>query len=225
MQIREDEIGDSYIELKFAGEKLVLDGESVIYLPEYEALLVSDLHFEKGSYFAAKRNPLPLYDTMETLNNMKKVISKYSPKKVICMGDNFHDFNAEKRIHVNDVESINDLCSSCEWIWILGNHDKHFPRNIKGKQVVEYKIGNINLSHERTVAEFEIIGHFHPKARVSVQRHKINGRAFIHDNNLLVMPSFGTFTGGLYTHSSELAKLFTSSPKTYMIYNQKVWRI
>lgn len=226
MQIAEDEIHNSSVEVIFAGEKLILDGDSVIYLPNYEALLVSDLHFEKASYFAARRNPLPLYDTMETLERLENVIKKYQPKQIICLGDSFHDYNAQSRINNDDADRLNQLChGSCDWIWILGNHDKYFPSNIKGRQVDEFEVGNINLSHERSKAEFEIIGHFHPKASISVQRHNISGRAFIHDKNLMIMPSFGAFTGGLYTDSPQIGELFISSPKTYMIYNKKIWRI
>ena len=38
-----------------------------LYWPAEKALIVSDLHFEKGSHFAARGQMLPPYDTRETL--------------------------------------------------------------------------------------------------------------------------------------------------------------
>lgn len=214
------------MEINFGGETLLLDGAGAIYFPNISALLVSDLHFEKGSFFAAKRSPLPLYDTLETLQNLEKLVRKYSPKQVICLGDSFHDYAAEHRINQNDADKLNSLCGgACDWVWVLGNHDKNFPSNIRGRQVAEYKIGNVNLSHENTGAEFEIIGHFHPKARVFVHEHRVVGKAFVHDQNLLIMPSFGTFTGGLYTDSKVITELFKSKPRQYIIYNQKLFKL
>ena len=221
-----DELGETTVEIDFANERLLLDACGIIYLPEHSTLLVSDLHFEKGSYFAARRSPLPIYDTLETLDCLQKALAKYSPKTIICMGDSFHDYNAEHRIDQADAERLNALCKGvCDWVWILGNHDKYFPSNIIGRQEIEYKIGQINLSHERTEAAYEIIGHWHPKARISISEHKISGKAFIYDPSLMIMPSFGTFTGGLYTDSPQIQQLFAAKPKTYMIYNKKIWKI
>jgi uncharacterized protein len=217
--------GKPEIEINFAGTKLVLDAAGILYFPDISALLVSDLHFEKGSFFAAKRNPVPTYDTLETLENLEKVIKKYTPKQVICLGDSFHDFKAETRIDMSDAERLNGMSSNCTWVWVLGNHDKNFPKNIHGRQVEELKLRNINLSHEKTGAEFEIIGHFHPKARVTIQEHYIHGKAFIYDQNLLIMPSFGVYTGGLYTDAPEITSLFSNRPKQYMIYNKKLWKL
>ena len=93
---------NGHIKIKFAGETMLLDGESIIFLPEREILLVSDLHFEKGSYFATKRSLLPSYDTMETLQRLENVIARYQPKQIICMGDSFHDYKAGERISKDD---------------------------------------------------------------------------------------------------------------------------
>lgn len=219
---------NTFCEVSLNGQKLVLDASGTIFLPEFSTLLVSDLHFEKGSFLASFRSMLPLYDTTETLSRLEKVVLKYSPKTVVCMGDSFHDFNAEARISEADVSKLNELCKNdgaCNWVWVLGNHDKFFPKNIIGRQVEAYELGGISLSHEKTGAEFEIIGHFHPKARLSLQGHKISGKCFLYDKNLLIMPSFGTFTGGLYIDAPAIKAQFKNKPKACLIYREKLWEI
>ena len=47
--------------------RLVADCEGALYWPEERALIVADLHLEKGSSYAARGVLLPPYDTAATL--------------------------------------------------------------------------------------------------------------------------------------------------------------
>ncbi len=67
------------------------DPLGALYLPDHECLVVSDLHLEKGAAFARRGMMLPPYDTLATLHLLSAVISRYDPKTVISLGDNFHD--------------------------------------------------------------------------------------------------------------------------------------
>src|SRR5262249_42649571 len=53
-----------------AGTALVLDPAGALYWPEERALVVSDLHLEKGSSFAARGVLLPPFDTTATLDRL-----------------------------------------------------------------------------------------------------------------------------------------------------------
>ena len=212
--------------INFGGTEIIFGPEAIIYLPEFETLVVSDLHFEKGSFFASFFSPLPLYDTVETIDCLEKAIAKYQPKRIIALGDSFHDFNAGERLSEDTVKRLNNMCNkSDEWIWILGNHDKFFPENICGQKAQMVKLGNLHFSHELINQVPLVIGHFHPKMRVSTSHQRVTGKCFIYDNGLLIMPSFGTYTGGLYIDAPEIQSLFSEKPKTKLIYNKKIWNI
>ncbi|MGO7902657.1 hypothetical protein ACC719_35065, partial [Rhizobium ruizarguesonis] len=58
----------------------------------------SDLHLEKGAAFARRGMILPPYDTLATLTVLAAVISRYDPKLVISLGDNFHDRIGSKHL-------------------------------------------------------------------------------------------------------------------------------
>ena len=73
------------------GVLAVCDPLGGLYLPETGTLVVSDLHLEKGAAFARRGIMLPPYDTVATLNILSAVITRYDPKLVISLGDNFHD--------------------------------------------------------------------------------------------------------------------------------------
>ena len=55
------------VPLSFAGHDLMALPEGALYWPARRALLVADLHFEKGSWFAARGQMLPPYDSIATL--------------------------------------------------------------------------------------------------------------------------------------------------------------
>ena len=223
---KDESLGDCMLPAKFGGEELLLDCSGAMYMPQYKTLIFSDLHFEKGSYFAARGNPIPVYDTLETIQRMEQIIARYVPERVICLGDSFHDYKAELRIDPADKNRLDDLCNNIkEWVWILGNHDKHFPQNLPGITAANQKIGSLYFSHEYENIPLSVIGHYHPKLRISLHGHRISGPCFINDANLLIMPSFGAFTGGLYTDSEAISALFTGKPKKHLIYNNKIWPI
>ncbi len=48
-----------------------------------------DLHLEKGAAFARRGMMLPPYDTIATLKIFASLISRYDPKIVVSLGDNF----------------------------------------------------------------------------------------------------------------------------------------
>ncbi|MEM8726199.1 MAG: phosphoesterase, partial [Pseudomonadota bacterium] len=51
----------SFAPLPFAGEELVLTRSNALYWPRERALLVADLHLEKGSWYAQQGQMLPPY--------------------------------------------------------------------------------------------------------------------------------------------------------------------
>jgi hypothetical protein len=62
-----------------------------LFLPDSGALVVSDLHLEKGAAFARRGMMLPPYDTAATLKRLERGIIAYNPRMVISLGDSFHD--------------------------------------------------------------------------------------------------------------------------------------
>ena len=106
------------------GEDLTPDPLGGAYRARTETLIVSDLHFEKGSHFAERGVMLPPYDTRTTLMRVAALIRRYNPTRVISLGDAFHDPEAEARMEDRDGDMLAAMVSGCDWLWILGNHDR-----------------------------------------------------------------------------------------------------
>src|SRR5690242_15846123 len=79
-------------------EMLLLDALGAAFWPAESTLIVSDLHFEKGSSFARKGQLLPPYDTMTTLARIADLFARHKPARVIALGDSFHDGEGPDRL-------------------------------------------------------------------------------------------------------------------------------
>jgi len=102
---------------------------------------------------------------------------------------------------------LTSLMAGRNWIWIAGNHDPG-PIGIGGSHKSEIAVGPLHFRHIADLAKTaEVSGHFHPKARLSAKGRGMSRPCFLLDNHRLIMPAYGTYTGGLRSDSAALAAL------------------
>ena len=191
-----------------AGVSFIADLSGALFWEEQKLLVVSDLHLEKGSSFAARGVLLPPYDTVATLGRLGVAIARHNPGVVIALGDSFHDRDAHDRLSRTDREAIAVMQVRRDWIWISGNHDPALPSHLGGVVAAEVAVGPIAFRHEPTGASGEIAGHLHPKARVSTRGRSTERRCFACDGERAVMPAFGAYTGGLSIRDEAFTRIF-----------------
>lgn len=184
---------------EFGGESFEAAGEAALYWRAQDALLVSDLHLEKASAYALNGQMLPPYDSVATLEDIAALCAKYLPAKIISLGDNFHDDGGEQRLADSAAALLVDLACDTEWIWITGNHDRAVSGIWGGRAFDELSLAGITLRHEakRGDPKPEISGHFHPKFRQVLRGRMVARRCFVKSARKMIMPAFGTLTGGL----------------------------
>jgi DNA ligase-associated metallophosphoesterase len=192
----------SFASFGFQGQDFALgcaaDMARAVYWAEQRALLVADLHLEKASFFARGGQMLPPYDSRDTLERLARAIDRSGARRVFCLGDNFHDAQGPARLEPAAAALLADLTRRVDWVWITGNHDeKGAPA--PGTYLPEVTVDGIRLCHEAQpgAAGADISGHFHPRLTV-VQRGRTIRRACVIDaGSRLVLPAFGTLTGGM----------------------------
>ena len=196
--------------LDIAGVQFTAHASGTLFWEDESLLVVSDLHLEKGSSFAARGILLPPYDTAATLSRLAAVLARYHPRRVIALGDSFHDADAHRRVAPGDRDVIAAMQAGRDWIWIAGNHDPLPPASLRGAVASEIAVGPICFRHEPTGAAGEIAGHLHPKARVATRGRSIERRCIATDGMRAVMPSFGAYTGGLSVRDRAFSKIFAT---------------
>ena len=196
------------VPLSFAGETFEATTSGALYWPSQQALLVADLHLEKASWFARLGQFLPPYDSHATLAELATEIERTGVTRLYCLGDSFHDSFGCDRLPADARELLCSLTSSLDWTWIIGNHDLVFVDNCGGQTALEVEVAGIILRHEalRNEARPEISGHFHPKFRLHRKGRSVSRRCFVASPTKLIMPAFGSLTGGLDAHHPEILK-------------------
>ena len=193
------------------GLDFVPDLSGALFVPDFKTLLIADLHLEKASNMARRGVHLPPYDTRASLMQLEAVIAQIRPEQLIFLGDSFHDDGARERIDGADLARLRALSDSAATIWITGNHDPHPPSDIGGRIADHVVLGGVTLRHEPKklgAKDYEIAGHLHPGSAVSQRGRNIYCKCFIADGRRLVMPAFGSFTGGLSISSPPFKNLF-----------------
>ncbi|MGB7433143.1 MAG: ligase-associated DNA damage response endonuclease PdeM [Ahrensia sp.] len=211
------------------GKTLVtLDPAGVLFMDETSTLVVSDLHLEKGSSFARRRQYLPPYDTGETLKRLALLVAKYQPRTLVSLGDSFHDDDASARLSVDAVAAIEALAAGRTMVWVTGNHDPSPPANVPGETVEELMIEDINLRHIAKRGENgpEMSGHYHPCAKIHVRGKSVRRPCFATDQTRMILPSFGAYTGGLNVRDKAYAGLFDPQRLcAYMLGTDRIYPI
>jgi DNA ligase-associated metallophosphoesterase len=196
------------VPLSFAGHDLAALREGAVYWPARRALLVADLHFEKASWFAGFGQHLPPYDTLATLDALTTLVQRLDPAEIWCLGDSFHDAKGCERLAERERAMLRGLTAATRWTWITGNHDAGFVDHCGGAIVTQAVVDGLVLRHEADPADPrpELSGHFHPKLRVRVRGRQVARRCFIASATKLILPAFGSLTGGLDADHPEIVR-------------------
>lgn len=210
-----------------SGEECLLDHHGVLYLPAWRALVVSDLHLEKGSCIAGRGALIPPYDTAVTLQRLAVLIGRYDPALVICLGDSFHDNDGVERLAGQYRDALLAAMAGRDWIWVAGNHDDRGVFGLPGVNAMEISLGNLIFRHiPANGANGEIAGHLHPGARIVRRGRSVRRRCFATDGNRLIMPAFGAFTGALNVLDPAYDGIFEDSKlQTHVLGRDKLYRI
>ena len=196
------------VPFSFAGETLIASPSGTLFWETRRALLVADLHLEKASWYARLGQLLPPYDSHATLTALAQEVERTRAERLYCLGDSFHDRFGCERLPADSRALLEELTERLDWTWIIGNHDPGFADHCGGTIVEEAEVAGILLRHEarRDEDRPEISGHFHPKLRLSMNGRSISRRCFVASDRKLILPAFGSLTGGLDARHPEIVR-------------------
>ncbi|WP_174274218.1 ligase-associated DNA damage response endonuclease PdeM [Sphingomonas bacterium] len=190
------------VRFSFCGVELALLPSGALFWPARAALLVADLHFEKASWYAGGGQMLPPYDTIATLAALEAEVAATQAREIWCLGDSFHDSDGCDRLPPHAQATLRELTAATAWTWISGNHDaaaRGLADHCGGRVIEEAEVCGLLLRHQADPRETrpELSGHFHPKLRLRHKGRQVARRCFVASGTKLILPAFGTLTGGL----------------------------
>lgn len=193
--------------LSIGGETLLADRTGALYWPDEQTLVVADLHLEKSSSFATRGVMLPPYDTAATLASLAEVVLRLDPTRVIALGDSFHDRDGGGRLTPENRAALTALQAGRDWYWVSGNHDPDEIGGVGGTFSRGLQIRGLRFRHQPAGEENEVVGHFHPVASISARGRSMRLRCFAGSSERMILPAFGSLTGGLDVRTSVFAEI------------------
>jgi hypothetical protein len=202
------------VAVRIGDAQALLRATGALWLAAARALVVADLHFEKGSAYAARGQMLPPYDTAETLRRLAAEVEALSPAVIVFLGDSFHDGDGEARMAGAYLEALIGLARGRTLVWVVGNHDADGPKSLPGEAVETANLEGLTLRHEPIPGPRanEAAGHLHPCARVTGPGRSVRRPCFVTDGERIVLPAFGAYAGGLNVRDRAFASLFAVPP-------------
>lgn len=180
----------------FAGARFTARPTGALWWPAQNALVVADLHLGKSARVARRGGGLlPPFDAQDTLHRLTQDVAATGAAQTILLGDTFDDDDAAGDVTAGP--QWQRLQGMTQLISISGNHDP-------AHGAPELALAGITLRHQAVPqSPPDISGHFHPKFRLAGRGHA----AFLVGKDHLILPAFGTYTGGLDANSPVLTGL------------------
>ncbi|UWQ17542.1 ligase-associated DNA damage response endonuclease PdeM [Jannaschia sp. M317] len=201
----------------FAGERLIARASGALHWPAHDVLVVSDLHLGKSERHARRDGRLlPPYEVIDTLRRLQDDVLDTGAGHVVLLGDSFDDLAAAEALAPDHRDHIARLMAGRDWTWITGNHDPA-PPGLPGRAVECLTLGPLTFCHIATDADrAEVSGHYHPKAAITLRGRAVTRPCFLRDDRRLILPAYGTYTGGLRSRDPALTGLMGANARAIL---------
>lgn len=188
-----------------------------LFWPAERLLAISDLHFGKPDRIARRGGTLlPPYANQDTLLRLELEIERTGATSVLCLGDSFDDPQAADDLIEAEVFWLTRLMAGRHWVWIAGNHDP-VPSHLGGSYLASFAHRGLTFRHiADPTGSAEISGHYHPKARLTAAGMGPSRPCFLIDPARVILPAFGTYTGGLASHAPVLTGLMRPNARAVL---------
>ncbi len=186
--------------ISFAGSSFQLDPSGALYWPEQHLLIVADLHLGRldmpATADAVERSPDAVI-----LRRLSRLVRDCAAERLLILGDLVHGASAVTPDLIRLVAEWRKTVTA-EVLLVRGNYD-HLSAPVLNRWDVEpagdvITVGSVRFRHKPGVrsGEPEICGHLHPCVRLPATPEAPALPCFVMENNLLLMPSFGSHQDG-----------------------------
>ncbi|WP_193213173.1 ligase-associated DNA damage response endonuclease PdeM [Luteolibacter marinus] len=194
--------------------------QTIELLPEKAVLLadrtlvVADLHLGKAIAFQAKGLAIPEGDSDSDLASLATLCQQQNASRLIIDGDLFHSPAGLTTAIEQSLESFMEKLGIPVQL-VIGNHDRKIARlPAKLEPVPSIEAAGFHIVHDPGEARDDrptIAAHWHPVARIADgKRTSLRLPCFLIRGEMLVLPSFGSFTGGAIVEPRKDDRIFVA---------------
>lgn len=175
--------------------------ESAVFLTNNSTLIVADIHLGKSAAFRAQGLPVPEGDSIRDLARLSALVEKSQARHLVIAGDLFHaPTGMTPALEAALADFISRL--GVPVTLVLGNHDvkiQPLPPGLTSVPHLDLE-PNLRVIHDPAHVSgdrLHIAGHWHPIVKIpDAKRTSLRLQCFLFRDRTLVIPAFGSFTGG-----------------------------
>jgi len=208
---------------------LLLPGRAALLVAS-RTLLVADLHLGKAATFRRAGMPVPEGSAQSDLARLAAVVAARRPRRIVILGDLFHARGGATPRVFEEFAALRARIAATEVVLVLGNHDRSVGK-LPGMLGIDACVPFLDeppfsFVHEPAAAgaadaggavdwaargRFTFAGHLHPTVTLrSPGGDRLVERCFAAEPSLLVLPAFGSFTGGHAVQPTERSRLWVA---------------
>jgi len=210
---------DRVMAVELCGERVLLDPQRALIWPARRTVVIADPHFGKDDVFRRAGIAVPPGTANADLARLTALIRAHACERMVVLGDFVHgatqagdgflpEFSAWREAHLGLAVQV-----------IAGNHDRR-ERSANWAGSVDWHTTPVVdppfvFSHEPLpdARGYVIAGHLHPVYHLARVRRRVRVPVFWQRAGVLVMPSFGSFTGGAPIRPAPTDSVFAVGPE------------
>ena len=190
-----------------AADIVLLPGRAA-FLPASGTLLVADLHLGKAAAFRQAGIPVPEGSAQRDLDRLERLVRDRDVRRLLVLGDLFHARSGCTPQVFAEFAALRRRIAGTEVVLVLGNHDRAAGR-LPATLGIDTCLPVLDeppfcFVHEPVgpaAADgrdlFRVGGHLHPTLSIGgTGADRLADRCFVAEPDRLVLPAFGSFTGG-----------------------------
>ena len=202
-------------EIDLQGERLLLLPERAVYWPARQLLAIADPHFGKDDIFRRAGIALPRGPAIADLQRLTKLIEQYAIQRLLILGDFVHGATHSGDSFLHAFGLWRQAHPQIRVEVVAGNHDRREAR-CKWTGLIEWRTEPcieppfvFVLEPDELEQGYAGSGLIHPVVRLQSFRVPV---FWIRPLDL-VLPSYGSFTGGARIDPEPDDKLYAAAPE------------
>jgi len=181
---------------------------------------MSDLHLGKAATFRRAGIPVPEGSAQRDLARLEDLVRTHGVRRLIVLGDLFHAKGGCTPEVFAEFAAVRERIADTSVVLVLGNHDRAVGR-LPASLGIDACLPSLDeppfhFVHEPATSVeasardlFTVAGHLHPTVSIrSPSGDRLADRCFVAEPTVLVLPAFGSFTGGHRIEPAEGMRLW-----------------
>jgi DNA ligase-associated metallophosphoesterase len=206
-------------ETELRGERALLHPERALLWPARRTLLIADPHFGKDDVFRRAGIALPRGPAIGDLQRLTLLIERHGCERLVVLGDFVHAATHDDDSFLHAFALWRRAHAQLDVDVIAGNHDRRESAS-RWASVAKWHTAPLSeppfvFAHEPSARTqgYVLAGHIHPVMHLARMRRRLRVPVFWQRPDYLVMPSFGSFTGGATVEPESGDRVFAIGPE------------